>query len=316
MVFAVRDLMQDAYPELNENADRVSKVVLAEETRFAHTMDVGLKRLEEQLEPLSQRKKDEPGAAVVYSGINAFQLYDTFGLPLDFIEDAVRDRGLDFAADIFKMAMEQQRERARASWKGAAKQTANPAYQQLPKSDFEGYRQTRSDNCEVLAIIKGQSRRAGTKARRVRRDHSRSHSLLRRIRRPGRRSWMALLRRSQHCRRRSDRMLLPGPGRARTSGFRQAGDPRGQKVDAVVDTAIRESTMRNHTATHLLQAGLREVLGKHVKQAGSLVAPNHLRFDFSHFTGVAEEELQDIEDIINKEVLRNEKVEIIERCPD
>jgi alanyl-tRNA synthetase len=89
----------------------------------------------------------------------------------------------------------------------------------------------------------------------------------------------------------------------------------GQKVDAVVDTAIRESTMRNHTATHLLQAGLREVLGKHVKQAGSLVAPNHLRFDFSHFTGVAEEELQDIEDIINKEVLRNEKVEIVENVP-
>ena len=89
----------------------------------------------------------------------------------------------------------------------------------------------------------------------------------------------------------------------------------GQKVDAVVDTAIRESTMRNHTATHLLQAGLREVLGKHVKQAGSLVAPNHLRFDFSHFTGVAEEELQDIEDIINKEVLRNERVEVIENVP-
>jgi len=89
----------------------------------------------------------------------------------------------------------------------------------------------------------------------------------------------------------------------------------GDKVDAVVDTSIRQSTMRNHTATHLLQAGLREVLGKHVKQAGSLVAPNHLRFDFSHFTGVEDEELQDIEDLINKEVLRNEKVEVIENVP-
>ena len=89
----------------------------------------------------------------------------------------------------------------------------------------------------------------------------------------------------------------------------------GDKVDAVVNTDIRQATMRNHTATHLLQAGLREVLGKHVKQAGSLVAPNHLRFDFSHFTGVADEELQDIEDIINKEVLRNEKVEVIENVP-
>ena len=89
----------------------------------------------------------------------------------------------------------------------------------------------------------------------------------------------------------------------------------GDKVDAVVDTAFREATMRNHTATHLLHAGLREVLGKHVKQAGSLVAPDHLRFDFSHFTAVEDEELQDIEDLINKEVLRNEKVQVIENVP-
>ena len=89
----------------------------------------------------------------------------------------------------------------------------------------------------------------------------------------------------------------------------------GDRVDAVVDTQIREATMRNHTATHLLHAGLREVLGKHVKQAGSLVAPNHLRFDFSHFTAVADEELQDIEDLINKEVLRNRKIEVIENVP-
>ena len=86
-------------------------------------------------------------------------------------------------------------------------------------------------------------------------------------------------------------------------------------MDAVVNTDIRQATMRNHTATHLLQAGLREVLGKHVKQAGSLVAPDHLRFDFSHFTGVADEELQDIEDLINKQVLRNTKIEVIENVP-
>ena len=89
----------------------------------------------------------------------------------------------------------------------------------------------------------------------------------------------------------------------------------GDIVTAVVNTDIREATMRNHTATHLLHAGLREVLGKHVKQAGSLVAPNHLRFDFSHFTGVEDEELQDIEDIINKEVLRNIKVETLTDVP-
>ncbi|MGA8312994.1 MAG: DHHA1 domain-containing protein, partial [Terriglobales bacterium] len=89
----------------------------------------------------------------------------------------------------------------------------------------------------------------------------------------------------------------------------------GDKVDAVVNTEIRQSTMRNHTATHLLQAGLREVLGKHVKQAGSLVAPDHLRFDFSHFAAIEDEELQDVEDVINKEVLRNQKIEVIENVP-
>jgi alanyl-tRNA synthetase len=315
MVFAVRDLMQDAYPELKETAQRVSKTVLAEETRFAHTMDIGLKRLEEQLEPLSQRKKEEPGVAVAYSGQEAFRLYDTFGLPLDFIEDAVRDRGLDFTADIFKMAMEQQRERARASWKGAAKQTANPAYQQLPKSNFEGYRQTRSDNCEVLAIIKGnqgaQELKPGDSGEIIL-DHTPFYAES--GGQVGDRGWLysddhnSVVAEVTGC-------YYPVQGVRAHQVLAKQAIRVGQKVDAVVDTAIRESTMRNHTATHLLQAGLREVLGKHVKQAGSLVAPNHLRFDFSHFTGVAEEELQDIEDIINKEVLRNEKVEIVEDVP-
>ena len=145
MVLAVRDLMTDAYPELNETAERVSKAVLAEETRFAHTLDLGLEKLETLL---GQARGTLPGE-------EAFKLYDTFGMPLDFIQDAARDQGINFDQAGFERAMQEQRERARASWKGAAKQTANPAYQQLPKSEFEGYRQTRSDNCEVLAIIKG-----------------------------------------------------------------------------------------------------------------------------------------------------------------
>jgi alanyl-tRNA synthetase len=315
MVFAVRDLMQDAYPELKETAGRVSKTVLAEETRFAHTMDVGLKRLEEQLEPLVQRKKDQPNVTVVYSGLEAFRLYDTFGLPLDFVEDAVRDRGLDFTPESFHAAMSDQRERARASWKGAAKQTANPTYQQLPKSEFEGYRQTRSDNCEVMAIIKSgqgaQELNPGDKGEIIL-DHTPFYAES-----GGQVGDRGCFYSDDHntivvevtgC-------YYPVQGVRAHQVIAKQVIRVGQKVDAVVDLTIRESTMRNHTATHLLQAGLREVLGKHVKQAGSLVAPNHLRFDFSHFTGVAEEELQDIEDLINKEVLRNERVEVIENVP-
>src|SRR5262249_15765716 len=155
MVFAVRDLMQDAYPELRETAERISKAVLAEESRFAHTMAVGLKKLEEDLQPLTESTRKDPAKPAVYSGEKAFNLYDTFGMPLDFVQDAARDQGILFDQTGFEAAMEEQRQRARASWKGAAKQTANPEYQKLPTSVFAGYRQTRSDGCDVLASLRG-----------------------------------------------------------------------------------------------------------------------------------------------------------------
>jgi alanyl-tRNA synthetase len=349
MVFAVRDLMQDAYPELDETADRVSKAVLAEETRFAHTLDLGLQKLEMLLDKaekgwgLSGSTDDAVGTFIKETdgreavadlraldrrlpGDEAFKLYDTFGMPLDFIQDATRDRGIIFDQHGFDRAMAEQRERARASWKGAAKQTANPAYQQLPKSEFEGYRQTRSDNCEVLAIIKGnqgaQELKPGESGEIIL-DHTPFYAES--GGQVGDRGWLysddhnTVIAEVAGCYYpvqgvRAHQVVMKSPPSAKNAegwGTLRVGD----KVDAVVDTAVREATMRNHTATHLLHAGLREVLGKHVKQAGSLVAPNHLRFDFSHFTGVEDEELQDIEDIINKEVLRNERVEIVENVP-
>ena len=350
MVFAVRDLMQDAYPELKETTDRVSKAVLAEETRFAHTLDIGLGTLETEIHRAKQAEvkllkigKVVEGAMrdagadnlapvspnePVLTGTAAFRLYDTFGLPKDFIEDACRDQGVVLDNAGFDAAMAEQRERARASWKGAAKQTANPAYQQLPKSDFEGYRQTRSDNCEVLAIIKGnqgaQELRPGESGEIILNHtpfYAESGGQV------GDRGWLCSDDHNtvvaevtgcyypvQGVRAHQVVMKSKSPPSAKNAegwGTLRVGD----KVDAVVDTETRFATMRNHTATHLLHAGLREVLGKHVKQAGSLVAPNHLRFDFSHFTGVEDEELQDIEDIINKEVLRNQKVESIADVP-
>src|SRR5690349_19184799 len=138
MVFAVRKLMQDAYPELKETADRVSKAILAEETRFAHTMEVGLKKLEDDLQPLVVSARNGSETTPVYSGDKAFKLYDTFGMPLDFMQDAARDQGIVFDQAGFDAAMDEQRQRAKASWKGAAKQTANPEYQKLPTSVFEG----------------------------------------------------------------------------------------------------------------------------------------------------------------------------------
>jgi alanyl-tRNA synthetase len=304
MVFAVRDLMHDAYPELIESSPQVSKVVLSEEQRFSHTLDLGLQRLEETIRNSSN-----------LSGEDAFKLYDTFGMPLDFMQDATRDQGIEFDQAGFDRAMAEQRERARASWKGAAKQTANPAYQQLPKSEFEGYRQTRSSGSEVLAIIKnGQGAREllpGEEGE-VILDHTPFYAES--GGQVGDRGWLysddlnTVVAEVKGC-------YYPIQGVRAHQVIAKQPIRIGDKVDAVVNTDIRRSTMRNHTATHLLQAGLREVLGKHVNQAGSLVAPNHLRFDFSHFTGVADEELQDIEDLINKEVLRNQKVEVIPDVP-
>ncbi|HEX6802198.1 MAG TPA: alanine--tRNA ligase [Terriglobales bacterium] len=319
MIFAVRDLMQDAYPELNDTVQRVSKAVLAEEERFAHTLDIGLEKLESLLSQSS------------FTGQEAFKLYDTFGMPLDFMQDAARDRGFQFDQAGFDRAMSEQRERARASWKGAAKQTANPAYQKLPKSVFEGYLQTRSENCEVLAIIKNgqgvQELKPGEEGE-VILDHTPFYAESGgqvgdrgTLYSDERNSVVAEVKGCYYPVQgvRAHQVVVKGESKSPLLENREKwgtlGIRVGDKVDAVVDTSIREATMRNHTATHLLHAGLREVLGKHVKQAGSLVNPNHLRFDFSHFTAVEDEELQDIEDIINKEVLRNEKVRVIENVP-
>jgi alanyl-tRNA synthetase len=342
MVFAVRDLMRDAYPELEDTAPSVAKIVDAEEARFAHTLNIGLERLEQDLRPLQAertlalhpektmsdlrkifgeavKEKDwgsmKPSISPAYSGEKAFKLYDTFGLPLDFIQDAVRDAGLIFEQAGFDKAMADQRTLARASWKGTAKQTANPTYQQLPKSIFEGYRQTRSDGCEVLAIIHNgqgaQELKAGESGE-VILDHTPFYAES--GGQVGDKGWFysddhnTVVADVTGC-------YSPIQGVRAHQVVAKQSLRVGDRVDAVVNADVRQSTMRNHTATHLLHAGLREVLGKHVKQAGSLVAPNHLRFDFSHFTAVEDEELQDIEDIINKEVLRNQIVETITDVP-
>ena len=230
-------------------------------------------------------------------------------MPLDFIQDAARDQGMQFRQGrLQRRHGRSSSERARASWKGAAKQTANPAYQQLPKSVFEGYRQTRSDDCEVLAMMNSgqgaQELKPGEEGEIIL-DHTPFYAES--GGQVGDRGWLysddhnTVVAEVTGC-------YYPVQGVRAHQVDRQSRQFAWATKSMPSSTPrSAQATMRNHTATHLLQAGLREVLGKHVKQAGSLVAPNHLRFDFSHFTGVDDEELQDIEDIINKEVLRNEQ---------
>ena len=319
MVYAVRDLMKDAYPELVESAPRVYEIVKGEETRFAATLDIGLHKLEEDFAPLLAERQKNPGAKVVYAGNKGFKLYDTFGLPRDFIEDACRDQGIIFDSAGFDAAMEEQRERARASWKGGSKATASPRYQALPKTVFEGYRQTRSNNCDVLAIIRNES---GTGVGRqelkpgergeIVLDHTPFYAEA-----GGQVGDVGWLFAEDHNTLVADVEAVTYPVQGVRAHRVVAKQPIhvGDKLDAVVNDEVRLATMRNHTGTHLVHAALREVLGSHVKQAGSLVDPEHLRFDFSHFAAVGDEELQDIEDLANREVLRNDRVEVIEDVP-
>ena len=384
MVFAVRDLMKDAYPELAETANRVSETIKGEETRFAHTLDVGLKQfdavllasLTEQLKDWLQEhrgyeqllKRDDisrqagmPGdgafdprrvnrwvdaleegeasladvmslirlaksvmlverfARFEFPGEKAFRLYDTFGLPPDFMVEALRDLGILFDQAGFGAAMDEQRKRAQASWKGGAKATASPLYQSLPRTEFEGYHKTLSTGCGVLAIIKphdgtgvgAQELKPGERGEIVL-DHTPFYADA-----GGQVGDIGWLYGEDHNTVVADVEGVTYPVQGVRAHRVIAKQPIhvGDKVDAMVNDEVRRATMRNHTGTHLLHAALREVLGKHVKQAGSLVDPAHLRFDFSHFASLDDEELQDIEDLANREVLRNDRVEVIEDVP-
>ena len=302
MVYAVRDLMGGAYPELKESATRVARVVEAEEKQFDRVLKIGLSRLNEEL------KGD-------FTGDKAFHLYETFGLPLDFMVDAARDAGVKFDDEGFEAARAEEQARARASWKGGSQKTASPAYRELQKTDFLGYKQLNANDAEVLAIVKDgvgvPSAAAGDQVEVVL-DHTSfygdSGGQI------GDTGWFIsadgndTVAEIQGC-------VLPVQGVRAHKALLKESLAVGDHVNTVVDGTRRDAIKRNHTGTHLLHAALRQVLGTHVKQAGSAVHPDRLRFDFSHFAQVADEELQEIEDIVNREVLANAKVETLEDVP-
>ncbi len=302
MVYAVRDEMKGAYPDLVDSAARVAKVIEAEEKQFDRVLKIGLTRLDEEL------KGD-------FTGAKAFHLYETYGLPLDFMMDAARDAHVAFDLDGFEHARAEEQSRARASWKGGAQKTASPAFRELPKTVFEGYKQLDSSNCEVLAIVKNgvgvPAAKAGDEVEVVL-DHTSFYGdsggqvgdtgfFLT----PDGNSTVAEI---IGC-------VLPVQGVRAHKAVLKQDIAVGDRVNAVVNGERRDAIRRNHTGTHLLHAALRQVLGTHVKQAGSAVHPDRMRFDFSHFAQVADEELQEIEDIVNREVLKNAKVESLEDVP-
>ena len=330
MVLAVRDEMAVAYPELTESGERVAKVVLAEELQFARVLlngDVKLQALLGLKQALasdsstanSAQDRVLSNAAIasgrVLSGTEAFGLYETFGLPLDFMVDAARDAGIDFDMAGFEAAKEEEQQRARASWKGGSQKSSAPVYRELAKTEFEGYSALRLDGARVIALVKDgvgvaelQVGEAGEVVLDATSFYADSGGQV------GDVGWLygadhqSVVAEVNGCKK-------PVQGVFAHSVVAKQTITLGDIVDTAVNPEVRAATMRNHTGTHLLHAALREVLGTHVKQAGSSVDKQRLRFDFSHFTGVADEELQEIEDIVNRQVLTNNVVQTMVDVP-
>jgi len=300
MVYAVRDEMGAAYPELKESADRVAKVVLAEEQQFARTLELGLRQMNEE---------------TFRSGVTAFRLYETFGMPLDFMVDAARDAGIPFDMEGFERAKEEEQARARASWKGGSQKSAAPVYRELAKTEFEGYSALKVEGSKILALVKdgvgvpelkaGEHGEVVLDATPFYADSG------------GQVGDIGWLYSEAHNTVVADVFGATKPVQGVFAHKVKARETLavGDTVDTVVDADNRRATERNHTGTHLLHAALREVLGKHVKQAGSLNDATRLRFDFSHFSGVADEEMQQVEDIVNRQVLANTTVQTMVDVP-
>jgi alanyl-tRNA synthetase len=313
MVFAVRDLMIGAYPELADSADRVAKVVEAEEKQFDRVMEVGSHKLDEVIAKSSD-KGSVPSSGLL-PGAELFHLYETYGLPKDFIADALHDADMPFDEEGFEHARAEEQARARASWKGGSQKTASPAYRELPKTTFEGYKQLTSTNSEVLAIVKDGAGVPAAKAGElvdVVLDHTSFYGDSGgQIGDTG----VFLSTDGNTTIAEIQGVVLPVQGVRAHRALLKQDLAVGDHLNTVVDGQRRDAIRRNHTGTHLLHAALRQVLGTHVKQAGSLVDPTRLRFDFSHFAQVADEELAEIETIVNREILSNAKVETLEDVP-
>src|SRR5579883_1722938 len=297
----VAELMRPAYPELMESVQRVARVVKDEEHRYATTFLVAEKVFNEEVKALMGQ---------VLPGTVAFKLYDTYGLALDEQEEMARERHLSIDREGFEREMKAQRERARASWKGAEKGAVAPAYQELlerGRTKFLGYEQLAGTSKIVGLLI----------------DRERVSEVA-----PGQPAELVLDQTPFYAETggqvgdRGSLYAISGekvadvetaypavPGLTVHRIVPHAVLRVGDELRAEVAEPLRQSTMRNHTATHLLHAALRQVLGAHVKQAGSVVEPPRLRFDFTHYAAMDPAEIEEVERLVNEQILRNTSVE-------
>ncbi len=300
----------DAYPELKTGQSAIVQVIRSEEERFDAVLTDGLPRLEEVLD------KTAAGTKVV-RGEAAFRLYDTYGLPRDFIEDMIEERKLAFDREGFETAMEQQREKARAKSKfktDARGGEAFAGFDSVPATTFTGYDSTTAKT-RVIALARLKDGAAPVEVQKLSSGDAGWIVLEETpfyVQSGGQISDVGTLRNDFGFVASVSDVELVGAGvRAHRARVHSGEIAIGAPVMAEIDAGRRAAIRRNHTATHLLHAALRQVLGPHVKQAGSLVAPDRLRFDFVHFSALTTEQLRNIEQIVNKHILRNTHVETV-----
>ncbi len=299
----VVDIFKEPYPELIGNKNFIKNVVKAEEEKFIKTLKRGMEILYE----IIQKAKKEGRKHI--TGKEVFTLYDTYGFPVDLIEDIARDE--NFGVDIgeYYKLLEEQKERARKSWKSQAKEV-KPIYleikNKIQENEFVGYQTLETDDSKILALIKGES-----EVKELKENEEGEIILDKTPFYPEKGGQIG------------DKGIIEGEGFLFDVFTTQTpvdglivhkgkvifGTVKvGEVVKGKVDKIKRENIMRHHTATHLLHAALRNLLGDHVKQAGSLVSDEYLRFDFTHFESLSDEEIKRIEELVNEEIMKNEPV--------
>ena len=295
----VAELMQPAFPELMESVGRVARVVKDEEHRYATTFLVAEKVFNDAIKSVSG----------VIPGAVSFKLYDTYGLALDEQEDMAREHSLGIDRAGFEQEMQQQRERARASWKGAEKGVVAPAYQKLieqGRTKFLGYEEMDAEARVIGLVVDGQPVDQVPTAVRAELVFDRTPFYAEAGGQVGDRGELY----ADIANKVADveAAFYPVPGLIVHRILTHAPIALGDTLLARVAAPLRDATRRNHTATHLLHASLRQVLGAHVKQAGSVVDPGRLRFDFTHYAAMDSAEIEEVERLTNQQILRNAEV--------
>jgi alanyl-tRNA synthetase len=300
----VVDQMKEAFPELRETEAFVSKVIQNEEERFSETLDAGLKILREELEQLQREGKG------ILSGDVAFRLYDTYGFPLDLTAEILQERGMRFDEEGFRVQMEEQRHKSKQAWQGMGEGKTKEVYRRLAqegiKSTFLGYEEVQSET-KILKLIKGDNPVSfaieGDDIEIVTEKTPFYGEAGGQVGDRGVIFQEEFSLEVENTIKPMEELII------HQAKVKRGRVKEGSAAVLQVERERRRAIALNHTATHLMQAVLREVLGDHVHQAGSLVSPERLRFDFTHFASMEREELESVEALVNQKIRENVKVE-------